>query len=136
MDYKLYRRRFFRHLFCLPFIYMMALPFILLDLMIEIYHRICFPLYGYPLIKRENYIKMDRHNLSYLRWWDKINCIYCAYANGLAQYTSHIAGETERYWCGIKHQGAPGYHQPEHHKDFIDYGDEKSFNEKFCKLKK
>ncbi|MGV8162498.1 MAG: hypothetical protein ACP5N2_04175 [Candidatus Nanoarchaeia archaeon] len=67
---------------------------------------------------------------------DKFNCLYCSYANGLAHYFTAIAGETEKYWCGIKHNEVDGFKSPSHHKDFVKYGDEKEFKEKYCKLKK
>jgi len=48
---------------------------------------------------------------------------------------SEIAARTEKYWCGIKHQPARGFHEPKHHKDFLKYGDEKAFKA-YCKLQK
>lgn len=79
---------------------------------------------------------MDRQKLSYLTIYDKVNCAYCGYANGLMHYGTRIAGDTEKYWCGIKHTPGKGFKEPEHHKDFLKYGDEKAFKEKYCKLKK
>jgi hypothetical protein len=111
----------------------MIIPFVILDVFIEIYHHVCFPLYGLTMIIRGNYIKIDRHRLAYLSPLDKVHCAYCGYANGLLHYSSIIAGETEKYWCGIKHKKTPGFVEPEHHKDFLKYGDEKSFHEKYGK---
>jgi hypothetical protein len=73
-----------------------------------------------------------------LKWHDKLNCMYCGYANGLMAYGVRIAGDTERYWCGIKHDTPqrPGFKEPAHHKDFVKYGDEKAFTKKYCKLKR
>lgn len=93
----------------------------------EIYHRICFPLYQIPQVKRSNYIKIDRHKLEYLNGFDKVGCIFCGYANGLIHYAQVIGGETEKYWCGIKHQQSKSFVEPSHHKDFLDYGDKDSF---------
>jgi hypothetical protein len=115
---------------------MMLFPMAIADLFLEIYHRICFPLYGIPTLKRKNYIRLDRHRLEYLSFFDKLNCTYCAYANGLAHYMVAIAGKTEEYWCGIKHAPAKGFSEPAHQKNFLKYGDKKSYEEKYCKLGK
>lgn len=128
MDYLKHRReRLWRHRLSTPFIWLPLVAFFVLDLFVEVYHRTCFPLYGLPLVPRNEYIRIDRQKLSYLTWWQKINCIYCGYANGLMAYCTRIVGETERYWCGIQHQQGKGYRPPEHHKEFLVYGDEEGF---------
>jgi len=119
-----------RHFVAAPFIWMMIIPLVILDIYIEIYHHICFPLYRIPLVQRSKYIKIDRHKLTYLTPMDKIDCIYCGYANGLMQYASEIAGRTEKYWCAIKHKKSVGFLQPKHHKDFVDYGDEIAYEKR------
>ena len=136
MEYKKYhKQRRFRHWISFPFIWMMIIPSIVFDVCLEIYHRICFRLYGISLVRRSDYIMVDRHRLSYLKWYDKINCAYCGYVNGLMAYGVRIAGDTEKYWCGIKHRPTKGFQEPTHHKNFIKYGDSKSYKEK-CKLRK
>ncbi len=129
MEFLRHRDRDLRHLVATPFIYLMFIPILILDICIEIYHRVTFPLYGLPYVKRSAYIIFDRQKLSYLEFMWKINCIYCSYANGFLHYASAIAGETERYWCGIQHQKKPGTVPQEHQKDFLPYGDEKAFKE-------
>jgi hypothetical protein len=136
MKFKQHPERSFRHLVSMPFIYLMIVPVLVLDIFLELYHLVCFPLYGIPYVKRSDYIRLDRHKLKYLGFMDKINCTYCGYANGLARYYTAIAGETEKYWCGIKHAEVSGFKEPEHHKEFAKYGDEKEFEEKYCKLEK
>lgn len=111
----------------MPFIYIIIIPIIVLDLFLSIYHSVCFRLYKLPLIRRSDYIKIDRHKLKYLIWYEKIYCAYCGYANGLAHYFSVIAAETEKYWCGIKHEKDLDFIPPEHHQDFMEYGDEKAY---------
>jgi len=133
MDYKLHRERRFRHFISAPFIWMMIFPLVFLDIFLEIYHRICFTLYGLDLIDRWQYIRIDRQRLSYLSVPDKINCMYCGYANGLLPYASRIAAETEKYWCAIKHKKGGSYNAPEHHKAFLKYDDEKAFMRKYKK---
>jgi hypothetical protein len=136
MEYKSHPERILRHWVSAPFIYIMILPLLMLDLFLELYHQICFRLYAIPRIPRGDYIKIDRHKLKYLRWFDKINCAYCGYANGLAAYCVAIAGETEKYWCGIKHNTAarPSFHEPMHQKEFVAYGDKEAYEKRYCKL--
>lgn len=133
MEYKNHPERLLRHLFSAPFIYIMIFPLLALDIFIELYKQVCFRLYGIQLIRRKNYIRIDRHKLNYLNPIEKINCAYCGYANGLLSYAVAIAAETERYWCGIKHQKYGGFKEPAHHKGFLKYGDRKSFRKKYCK---
>ncbi|MBT3417053.1 hypothetical protein HON86_00480 [Candidatus Woesearchaeota archaeon] len=128
MNYRKYKRRS-KHLISIPFIWLALFPAIVLDSVVELYHRVCFPLWGLPTVKRSDYIKMDRSKLSYLNMIDKINCTYCGYMGGLANYFVKIAWDTEAYWCGIKHKKYENFEEPKHHKDFLEYGDEKSFKE-------
>ncbi len=135
MEYRK-KRRTIRHIISMPFIWGVLPAFIALDILIEIYHRLCFPLYGMKYIKRSHYIVFDRHKLKYLKWYDKINCAYCEYANGLLHYASQITGQTEQYWCAIKHFPKKGYKEPPHHKNFLKYGDEKSYRKLYGKKKR
>ena len=127
MQYKKYPERFYRHTASMPFIYFMIFPIAFLDLCLEIYQQVCFRLYGLPTIDRTKYIKIDRQKLQYLLWYEKMHCAYCGYANGVAHYFTVIAAETEKYWCGIKQEKDPNFIPPEHHKDFMEYGDEKAY---------
>ncbi len=113
-----------RHTASVPFIFFMIVPLVILDFFLEIYHRICFPLYKIELVKRSEYIKIDRHKLEYLNYLEKGFCAYCGYANGLLAYAVEIAGRTEHYWCAVKHEEDENFNSPEHHKCFADYGDE------------
>ena len=129
-----------RHFVSGPFIVGMAIPIALLDLCIEIYHHVAFPLYGIPINDRSKYIRVDRQKLSYLSNIDKVWCMYCGYANGFLPYAVKIAGDTEAYWCGIKHKEGGNFIPQPHQKDFLPYGDEKAYKdfveEKDCKLNK
>ena len=133
MDALLHPNRRLRHLVSTPFIWLPFLPAVLLDIMLEVYHRVCFPLYGLPYVKRSDYIRFDRHKLKYLSLSRKIGCLYCSYMNGFINYARVIAGMTEQYWCGIKHKPTPGFHEPEHQKNFVPYGDEAAFRERYIK---
>ncbi|RJO62079.1 hypothetical protein C4544_01100 [candidate division WS5 bacterium] len=116
-----------RHLLAMPFILLGAIPLVFFDFFLEIYHRAAFPLYGIKVVKRRKYIKIDRHKLSYLNAIDKIWCTYCGYANGLLAYAVKIAGDTEKYWCAIKHKPSKDFVSPEHHNEFLEYGDREGY---------
>lgn len=92
-----------RNVISAPFIYGMIIPFVLLDLFLFVYQAICFPLYRIPKVDRSRYIVIDRHHLGYLNVIEKLNCIYCGYADGLLAYARQIVSRTEMYWCPIKH---------------------------------
>jgi hypothetical protein len=150
MEYRRHPENVLNHLLSIIFIYPMIAPLIILHFFLEIYHYIGFRLYGLPLVERAKYIRIDRHKLPYLGPVAKLNCIYCGYANGLLAYAARIAGDTEAYWCGIKHEAGNGYIEPAHHKYFLKYGDEVAYRqigtrptlglrgeeEKVCKLSK
>lgn len=111
-----------------PFIWILIIPLAFADICIEIYHRICFPLYNLPYVKRSRYIRIDRHRLKYLHFLRKIGCMYCGYANGLLHYASVITARTERYWCNIMHSKVDkddDFIPPAHHREgeFIPYDD-------------
>ncbi len=130
MEY-LKRHRKIYHIVIIPLLIFLSLPLVLLDICVEIYHRISFPLYGFKCVKRCRYIRIDRHKLNYLNWPQKLYCAYCGYANGLAAYWVKIAGETERYWCGIQHQEGGGFIVQEHQKDFARFNDKSDFERKY-----
>ena len=134
MEFKKHPERIPLHCISVPFIYMMIIPSIILHVFLEVYHTICFPLYGIPYLKTRDYIKIDHQRLSYLSGLEKLNCMYCGYANGLFHYASMIAALTEHYWCGIRHEKKNNFHSPEHHKDFLEFGDKEAF-EKYIRHK-
>ena len=129
MNYKKGNKPWLKRSLTAPFVYGQIIPLAILDLSMEIYHRISFPIYKLPYVKRSEYIRIDRHKLQYLVWYDKFNCMYCGYANGLLHYLSRIAGESERFWCGIMHEKTKNFKAPAHHKTFIKYGDEKAYQD-------
>lgn len=66
-----------------PLIYAGIVPFCLLDLFLAIFQGICFPVYGIPKVLRANYLIFDRGQLKYVNILERLNCVYCSYANGL-----------------------------------------------------
>lgn len=131
-------RTLLRHFISLPSIWLL-LPFILiLDIVSELYHHICFPIYGIKKVKRSEYIQiLDRNKLKYLYWYEKIGCMYCGYANGVLSYLKEIAGRTEKYWCGIMHENRKGALPQQHQIDqsFAKFDDEQDFLRKYPKDK-
>lgn len=105
-----------------PFIYAMIVPTVILDITVSLYQAICFPLWNVRKIKRSDYVIVDRHRLSFLSGFQKLNCLYCGYANGVFGFARMVAGETERFWCPIKHeQDIPSPHA--FYIEFAEYND-------------
>jgi len=105
-----------------PAIYGLIIPLVLLDLFVAVYQAACFPVYGIPRVRRRDYLAFDRGQLAYLNGLEKLNCEYCAYANGLLAYVREVASRTEQYWCPIKHaRRVLGVHP--RYGSFVDYGD-------------
>jgi len=112
-----------------PIIYSLIIPFVLLDVFVTIYQTACFPAYGIPTVRRADYFAFDRRRLAYLNAIERLNCEYCAYANGLIAYVREIASRTEQYWCPIKHaMRVTGTH--ERYSGFEDYGDAEGYRSK------
>lgn len=99
------------------FIYAMIIPIVFLDLTVSVYQAICFRLWKIPRVKRSEYVIIDRFRLEYLNGFQKLNCIYCGYANGVLAFSRMVAGETERYWCPVKHEEEI----PAPHKFYIEF---------------
>jgi hypothetical protein len=123
------------HALTAPVIYAVAIPLVLLDLMVTLYQTVCFPVYGIPKVKRSDYLVFDRHHLAYLNALEKLNCFYCAYANGLMPYFAEVVGRTEQYWCPIKHAARL---KAAHNRYplFSEYGDAEGFRRDLDKIRK
>jgi hypothetical protein len=105
-----------------PVIYSLALPLVLLDLWITVYQAICFRVWDVKRVRRRDFFATDRHKLPYLNAVEKVNCLYCSYANGLIAYVREIAARTEQYWCPIRHaRPVRGSHK--RYERFVPYGD-------------
>jgi len=115
-----------KHLLSIPFIWMCIVPVVILDITVSIYQFACFPLYGIPKVKRQDYIVFDRRYLNYLNLIEKINCAYCSYVNGLFAYWQEIGARTEQFWCPIKHAGRIR-HLHSRYQKFVSYGDAKNY---------
>jgi len=128
------RNLILRYLLAAPLIWLMIIPVAISDLFLEIYHRICFPIYGIPYVKRSQYIRiMDREKLPYLSLAEKLGCAYCGYVNGWLHYASVVAGRTESYFCAVAHLEERGYIPSEHEKSFAKYGDEAALRKRYAR---
>jgi hypothetical protein len=118
-----------------PVIYSMIVPIALLDAWLSLYQLLCFPLFGLRKVKRSAYIVIDRHKLAYLNAIEKLNCVFCGYANGVFAYAREIAGRTETYWCPIKHRThVRDAHR--HYRHFAEYGDAAGYKQRLPHLRR
>ena len=118
-----------------PIIYSMVVPIALIDASFTIYQGLCFPLYGISHVRRSVYIAaVDRRHLAYLNAIEKVNCVYCGYANGVLAYVREIAGRTEQYWCPIRH-AKPAREPHAHYLEFVDYGDAEGYHRRLPMLR-
>ncbi len=110
-------------------IYLQIVPLVLLDIAVTLFQHVSVPVFGIAKVSRRDFIAIDRHRLAYLNAIEKVNCVYCGYANGLLAYAREIAGRTEEYFCPIKHaRVTQGQHRSYH--GFADYGDAEEFRKK------
>src|SRR5688500_16133577 len=85
----------------LPVIYALLIPFVLLDVGVQIYQWLIFPLLGITRVRRRDYFVLDRHRLPYLDVLQKANCLYCGYATGVLVFVREVTARTEQFWCPI-----------------------------------
>ncbi len=105
-----------------PIVYSMIVPFVFLDAWATLYQWLSFPIYGVPVVARRQFFTLDRFRLAYLSPVEKVNCLYCSYANGVLGYVGEITARTEEYWCPIKQsRHAPAEHS--RYRLFAEYGD-------------
>ena len=118
-----------------PIIGSLIVPIALLDVWVSLYQAICFRVYGIPRVHRAKYVVIDRHQLSYLNAIEKVNCVFCGYANGVFAYVREVAARTEQYWCPIRH--ATRVMAPHtHYRHFVDYGDAEGYHRRLLPLRK
>jgi len=111
-----------------PIIWAALIPAFLLDFVVCLYQAMCFPVYGIPRVKRSEYIVLDRQSLQYLCWFEKFNCAYCGYFNGLMSFVREVGARTEQYWCPVRHaRSVKSVHS--RYKNFFDYGDAEAYRE-------
>lgn len=136
--HRLYRKRLLRYVLDArfsamvtgPVIWGALAPALLLDLYVTLYQVVCFPAYGLPKVRRSDYLVMDRRHLPYLNAFEKVNCFYCSYFNGLVAYIQEVAARTEQHWCPIRHARAPRSVHSRYAR-FFEYGDAEAFRERY-----
>lgn len=62
----------------IPFMIFMHTTFAVL-----IYQCLLRPLLGLPKVQWRDHVIIDRHRIDGLTWFDKFNCMFCGYANGV-----------------------------------------------------
>jgi hypothetical protein len=118
-----------------PVIYAPLLAFVMLDALVSTYQVVCFPVYGIARVSRRDYLIFDRYPLVYLNAIERVNCLYCSYANGLLGYVREIASRTEQYWCPIKHaRRVISAH--DRYARFADYADADNYHRELELLRK
>lgn len=123
-----------RHLLSVLVIYPMIVPIVLIDVSVSLYQALCFPLYRIEKVRRREYFSFDRQQLAYLNLIEKVNCSYCAYANGLFAYIQEIVARTEQYWCPIKHaRRMLGSHS--RYAGYVDFGDAEAYRRELGALR-
>lgn len=125
----------FVHLLTAPITYSLFFPLVLMDIMVSLYQHICFRVYKIPRVRRNDYLIIDRQHLAYLNVIEKLNCIYCAYSNGLIEYFREVSARTEQYWCPIKH----ARRSPDPHRlvnKFEDYGNAENYHLRLQELRR
>jgi hypothetical protein len=109
-----------------PLMYSMILPLVLLDASMSVFQGVVFTYYKIPKVTRSAYVVIDRNKLAYLNYFEKLNCAYCGYANGIVAYTREIIGRTEKHWCPIRHARATKAVHSQY-RAFLDYGDAETY---------
>lgn len=108
-------KRFEIKTFLLPIaiisIYLMIIPLFILDVSASLYQFIYFGVMGIPKVKKSEYIRMERWDLSKLTFMQKVNCVYCEYANGVLSFAKAVGNQTEIFSCAIKHSHALKEHE-------------------------
>ncbi len=117
-----------------PFTYGLFLPLLAMDVAVNVFQQICFRNYGINIARRRDYLAFDRQLLGYLNAIEKLNCVYCSYANGLISFAREVAARTEQFWCPIKHARRT---RDEHGRmeEFFNYGDVTTYGTDLLKIR-
>jgi hypothetical protein len=118
-----------------PIVYSLLLPMALLDGWVTLFQRVCFPAWGIPRVRRRPYLVFDRQHLAYLNGLERLNCVFCGYANGVLAYVREVAARTEQYWCPIRH-GRRVRDPHAHYSNFVAYGDADAYRRELPALRR
>lgn len=95
--------------------------FIAMHVCVWVYQNLYFSILDIPKVNKRDYVTFDRLKLHKLNIGQKMGCVYCQYANGIAAWVKAVANRTEIYSCAIKRQ-TPGS-DLEYQKEFMPYKD-------------
>jgi hypothetical protein len=109
-----------------PVVYSLIIPLVALDVWVWVFQVTCFRAWGVASVRRRPYLVFDRQKLAYLNGIEKLNCVFCGYANGLIAYVREVASRTEQYWCPIRH-GRRVRDPHWRYAQFVDYGDAEAY---------
>jgi len=101
--------------------YLCIIPLVLTDIFLWQFQNIYFRIKEIPLIDRKKYVILDRYMLGKLTFWQRLNCLYCEYANGVVGFSKAVVNQMELYSCAIKHAAHPL--GQEHQRDFLERKD-------------
>jgi hypothetical protein len=117
-----------------PVMYSMIVPLMILDVSMSVFQGVIFSYYRIPRVTRSNYVVIDRNKLEYLNYFEKLNCAYCGYANGLIAYVREILARTEKHWCPIRHaHRTKAVHSQ--YRAFLDYGDAETYRAEYEEIR-
>ena len=133
--YRFWRHTKLRYLIISAGIYIMIFPVVMIDILLFLFQSIVFPLLDLEKVPRSEFVVIDRHKLQYLNIFEKLGCVYCSYANGVAAYYSEVAGATESYYCPIKHARRARKPHAYYH-EFVPYGHAEEYRERMIELGK
>lgn len=117
-----------------PVMYSMIVPLVFLDACMSIFQGVIFSYYGIPKVKRSDYVVIDRNKLEYLNSFEKVNCVYCGYANGIMAYLREVLARTEKHWCPIRHARSTKTVHSQYNA-FLDYGDAEAYRAKYEEIR-
>jgi len=83
------------------------IPMAIIDVYTVIFQYVYFGIHKIPKLYRSDYFAVDRHKLKNLNFTQKLSCIYCGYANGVAAFAKAVVERMEQYSCAIKHLSEP-----------------------------
>jgi len=85
-----------------------------------------FPNLRHPSVSPGRLLVIDRHRLDYLNGSEKLNGVFCGYANRLNEHAAEITGRTEEFRCPIK--DAQRTRDPNRRTNgFVDSGDASAY---------
>jgi hypothetical protein len=117
-----------------PVVYSLLVPMALVDAWVTLYQVICFRAWKLPRVRRRPYFVFDRQQLAYLNGLERMNCVFCGYANGVIAYVREVAARTEQYWCPIRH-GRRVRDPHAHYTHFVAYGDAEAYRRELPALR-